>query len=183
MLALRSSERPSCLERRTQMAIRKIVLNGDETLRKRSREVTAFDEKLATLLDDMKETMYKNDGAGLAAPQVGVLRRVVVIDVGDEKYYELVNPVITKADGEQVGPEGCLSVPGEYGIVARPNEVTVEAFDRHGKKFTLKGTGLLARAICHEVDHLNGQLFTDIATRMLDEEEMEEKESRHGRKD
>ncbi len=163
------------------MATRKIVLDGDEILRKKSKEVTAFDDKLATLLDDMKETLYKNDGAGLAAPQVGVLRRVVVIDIGDENYYELVNPVITKTDGMQSGPEGCLSVPGEFGIVERPNEVTVEGYDRSGKQYTLTGTGLLARAICHEVDHLNGQLFTDIAVRMLDDEELESKEEKRGK--
>lgn len=163
------------------MATRKIVLDGDEILRKKSKEVTAFDEKLATLLDDMKETLYKNDGAGLAAPQVGVLRRVVVIDIGDENYYELVNPIIVKTDGMQSGPEGCLSVPGEFGIVERPNEVTVEGYDRNGKQYTLTGTGLLARAICHEVDHLNGQLFTDIAVRMLDDEELEIKEEKRGK--
>ncbi len=163
------------------MATRKIVLDGDEILRKKSKEVTAFDEKLATLLDDMKETLYKNDGAGLAAPQVGVLRRVVVIDIGDDNYYELVNPVIIKTDGMQSGPEGCLSVPGEFGIVERPNEVTVEGYDRYGKQYTLTGTGLLARAICHEVDHLNGQLFTDIAVRMLDDEELEIKEEKRGK--
>ncbi len=163
------------------MATRKIVLDGEEILRKKSKEVTAFDDKLATLLDDMKETLYKNDGAGLAAPQVGVLRRVVVIDIGDENYYELVNPVITKTDGMQSGPEGCLSVPGEFGIVERPNEVTVEGYDRSGKQYTLTGTGLLARAICHEVDHLNGQLFTDIAVRMLDDEELESKEEKRGK--
>lgn len=164
------------------MATRKIILTGDETLRKRSKEVTAFDQKLAILLDDMKETLYKNDGAGLAAPQVGVLRRVVVIDVGDEHFYELVNPVITKANGKQVGAEGCLSVPGEYGVVERPNEVTVEAYDRHGNKFTATGTEMLARAFCHEIDHLDGRLFTDIASRMLDPEELAPKEERHRRK-
>lgn len=163
------------------MATRKIVLDGDEILRKKSKEVTSFDEKLATLLDDMKETLYKNDGAGLAAPQVGVLRRVVVIDIGDDNYYELVNPIIVKTDGMQSGPEGCLSVPGEFGIVERPNEVTVEGYDRNGKQYTLTGTGLLARAICHEVDHLNGQLFTDIAVRMLDDEELEIKEEKRGK--
>ncbi len=163
------------------MATRKIVLTGDDILRKRSKEVTAFDQKLATLLDDMKETLYKNDGAGLAAPQVGVLRRVVVIDVGEDSYYELVNPVIVKTDGMQSGPEGCLSVPGEFGIVERPNEVTVEGYDRNGKQYTLSGTGLLARAICHEVDHLNGQLFTDIAVRMLDDEELEIKEEKRSK--
>ncbi len=158
------------------MAIRKIVKTGDDVLRKRSREVTAFDERLAILLDDMKETMYHNDGAGLAAPQVGVLKRAVVIDVGEDSYYELINPEIVRAEGSQVGPEGCLSVPDEYGIVERPNEVTVKAYDRNGKQFTLKGTQLLARALCHEIDHLNGQLFTDIATRMLDDEELESDE-------
>ncbi|MFA9381733.1 MAG: peptide deformylase [Acetanaerobacterium sp.] len=160
------------------MATRKIVLIGDEILHKTSREVTVFDSKLATLLDDMMETMHKNDGAGLAAPQVGVLKRAVVIDVGDDTLYELINPVIVKTAGVQEGAEGCLSVPGEFGVVERPNEVTVEAYDRHGKKITVSGTEILARAFCHEIDHLNGRLFTDIATRMLSDEELEKKDKK-----
>lgn len=153
------------------MATRKIVLYGDEVLRKRCKEVTCFDAKLATLIDDMVQTLHKADGVGLAASQVGVLKRVVVIDVGDDKIYELVNPVIVSSSGQQVGPEGCLSYPGEYGIVERPNEVTVEYFDRHGKKQRAAGTELLARAFCHELDHLDGKLFMDIASRMLKNDE------------
>ncbi len=155
------------------MATRKIVLYGDEVLRKKCREVTAFDAKLGTLIDDMVQTLHKADGVGLAASQVGVLKRVVVIDVGDGQVYELVNPVIVSTSGQQTGPEGCLSYPGEYGIVERPNEVTVEAYDRRGKKFQATGTELLARAFCHELDHLDGKLFLDIATRLIkaDEEE------------
>ncbi len=155
------------------MATRKIVLYGDEVLRKKCREVTAFDAKLGTLIDDMVQTLHKADGVGLAASQVGVLKRVVIIDVGDGHVYELVNPVIVSKSGQQTGPEGCLSYPGEYGIVERPNEVTVEAYDRHGKKFQATGTELLARAFCHELDHLDGKLFLDIATRLIkaDEEE------------
>ncbi len=155
------------------MATRKIVLYGDEVLRKKCREVTAFDAKLGALIDDMIQTLHKADGVGLAASQVGVLKRVVVIDVGDGHVYELVNPVIISKSGQQTGPEGCLSYPGEYGIVERPNEVTVEAYDRHGKKFKATGTELLARAFCHELDHLDGKLFLDIASRMLKSDEEE----------
>ena len=153
------------------MATRKIVLYGDEVLRKRCKEVTQFDEKLATLIDDMIETLHKADGVGLAASQVGVLKRVVVIDVGDDTIYELVNPVIVDKNGQQTGPEGCLSYPGEYGIVERPNEITVEYYDRHGKKQRATGTELLARAFCHELDHLDGKMFMDIAARMIKNEE------------
>lgn len=153
------------------MATRKIVLYGDEVLRKRCKEVTQFDEKLATLIDDMVETLHKADGVGLAASQVGILKRVVVIDVGDDKIYELINPVIVSKSGQQVGPEGCLSYPGEYGIVERPNEVTVEYFDRHGKKQRVSGTELLARAFCHELDHLDGKLFIDLTSRLIKNEE------------
>ncbi len=151
------------------MATRKIVLVGDDVLRKRSKEVTAFDHKLGSLIDDMVETMYKNDGAGLAAPQVGVLKRVVVIDV-DDHLYELVNPIIISATGVQEGPEGCLSIPGRYGTVERPNEVTVHAQDRSGKPVTVTGSEMLARALCHELDHLDGKLYPDLAKEMFEEE-------------
>ena len=142
------------------MALREIRKKDDEVLYKECKEVKAFDEKLAILLDDMYDTMKAAEGVGLAAPQVGILKRCAVIDIGEGKI-ELVNPVITKTAGSQIGQEGCLSVPGVYGDVERPNDVTVEAFDRHGKKFTVSGKGLLARAFCHEIDHLSGNLFLD----------------------
>ena len=144
------------------MALREIVQFGEDILRKKCREVTSFDEKLGILLDDMAETLQNADGVGLAAPQVGLLRRVVVIDIRDGKgAIELVNPVIIEQEGIQIGNEGCLSAPGEWCEVERPMKVTVKALDRHGKEFTVTGDGLLARALCHEVDHLEGILFTD----------------------
>lgn len=144
------------------MAIRKVVQVGDEVLRKKCFEVTAFDEKLWTLLDDLKDTVRKEEGAGLAAPQVGVLRRVVVVDV-EEGFFEFVNPVIVEYRGEQRGYEGCLSVRGKRGIVTRPNVVKLEYFDRYGKKQKLVAKGFFARAVCHELDHLDGILYTDRA--------------------
>lgn len=144
------------------MALREIVKFGEDILRKKCRDVTSFDEKLGILLDDMTETLQSADGVGLAAPQVGLLRRVVVIDVRDGKgTIELVNPVVVEQHGVQVGNEGCLSAPGEWCEVERPMKVTVKAFDRHGSEFTVKGEGLLARALCHELDHLEGILFID----------------------
>ena len=144
------------------MALREIIKFGEDVLRKKCREVTAFDDKLGQLLDDMKETLLSADGVGLAAPQVGILRRAAVIDVRDGKgAIELINPVIIEKTGTQTGNEGCLSAPGEWCEVERPQCVTVKAFDRNGKEFELKGTDLLARAICHEVDHLDGILFID----------------------
>lgn len=146
------------------MALREIVKIGDEILRKKCRPVTSFDEKLWTLLDDMVETMNTSEGAGLAGPQVGMLRRVCVINVRDSHgNIELVNPEIIETVGSQKGGEGCLSLPGEWREVERPATVTVKAQDRNGNEFTLTGTGLLARAICHEVDHLDGVLFIDKA--------------------
>ena len=142
------------------MALRQIRKKGDEILYKKSKEVLKFDEKLAELLDDMYETMQNAEGVGLAAPQVGVLRRCVVIDIGEGKI-ELVNPVIEKAEGEQIGQEGCLSIPDFWGDVKRPEKVKVSAFNRKGKKIKVKGEGLLAVALCHEIDHLNGELFDD----------------------
>ncbi len=142
------------------MAIRNVVQIGDEILRKKSKPVREFDEKLWELLDDMRETMNKNNGCGLAGVQVGVLRRVVVIDVNNMKL-ELINPEIVDSFGEQVEKEGCLSVKNEYGYVKRPEEVTVKAFDRYGNEFMISGVDLLARAFCHEIDHLDGILFTD----------------------
>lgn len=144
------------------MALREIVKFGEDILRKKCREVTSFDEKLGILLDDMAETLQSADGVGLAAPQVGMLRRVVVIDVRDGRgMIELVNPVVVEQHGSQTGNEGCLSAPGEWCEVERPMKVTVKAFDRHGKEFTVTGDGLLARALCHELDHLEGILFID----------------------
>ena len=148
------------------MALREIVVGDCETLRKKCRVVTNFDERLWQLLDDMKDTLYHADGVGLAAPQVGILKRVVVIDVG-EGLIELVNPEIISQKGKQKGSEGCLSFPGEYGMVTRPNRVTVKAQDRYGKEFTLQGKELLARAFCHEIDHLNGIVFKDLVSEML----------------
>ena len=145
------------------MAIRNIIQLGDPTLRKKSFEVTDFGERTQTLLDDMRETLIKAQGAGLAAPQVGVLRRVFIVSVDDE-YYECINPVITQKSGSQVGEEGCLSVKGKFGTVERPNKVTVKAFDRNGKPFTVKAEGFLARAFCHEYDHLDGIVYVDKAT-------------------
>ena len=144
------------------MAIRNVVQVGDDVLRKKCFAVARFDEKLATLLDDMKDTVRKEEGAGLAAPQVGVLRRAVVIDV-EEGFFELVNPVIVQAKGEQIVYEGCLSVRGRRGVVRRPMEVTVEFFDRFGKPQKLTARGFFARAVCHELDHLDGVLYIDKA--------------------
>ena len=143
------------------MATRKIVTIGDEKLRKHSKTVTNFNLRLKILLRDMAETMYDSDGAGLAAPQVGILKRVVVVDAGDH-LYELVNPEIVSRDGEQVGPEGCLSVPGRVGSVKRPMTVEVHAQNAKGEPFEVTGEGFLARALCHEIDHLDGVLYVDI---------------------
>lgn len=140
------------------MAIRNIVKEGDEILSKVCRPVEKFDEKLAVLLDDMAETLKKADGCGLAAPQVGVLRRVCIVDVG-EGVIELINPQIVGQSGVQEGMEGCLSCPGDWGITRRPKKVKVTAQDRNGKEFTIRGEDLLARALCHEIDHLDGILF------------------------
>lgn len=145
------------------MAIRNIVKIGDPVLREKSREVTLFDSKLSALIDDMTETMFGAAGVGLAAPQVGILRRVCVISTDGDKVYELVNPRIVKASGEQTGPEGCLSIPGRQGVVTRPKKLTVEAFDRFGKKVKYNVDGFTAVAFCHEMDHLDGVLYIDKA--------------------
>lgn len=154
------------------MAIRKIVKLGDDALRKPCKNQEKFDLRLWTLLKDMADTMYKAEGVGLAAPQVGILRRVVVIDVGDG-LVELINPEIIERSGSQCGREGCLSLPGRQGIVTRPNEVTVRAQDRRGKAFELTAEGFFARAVCHELDHLDGVLYIDRMDRELTEEEIE----------
>lgn len=153
------------------MALRNIVTEKEARLRKVSRPVEKFDERLWTLLDDMADTMYHADGVGIAGVQVGVLRRVFVVDIG-EGLIEFINPTITAQSGEQDGMEGCLSSPGEYGLVVRPEKVTIEAFDRNGKPFTMDAEGFLARAICHENDHLDGRIFKDITHHMLSEEEL-----------
>ncbi len=160
------------------MAIRNIVKDGDPILKKKCRPVEKFDRKLAVLLEDMAETMHLANGVGLAAPQVGMLRRVVVIDVG-EGVIELVNPEIIAYSGEQEGLEGCLSFPGEWGLAKRPNYVKVRAQDRNGDEFEIEGRELLARAFCHEIDHLNGVVFKDVVERMLSAAEIEEMESQN----
>lgn len=151
------------------MALRNIVKVGDDILKKKCREVTVFDDKLWVLLDDMLETMREANGVGLAAPQVGILRRVAVIDVG-EGPIELINPVITSVRGKQRDVEGCLSAPGQWGYVTRPAKVKVTAMNRYGKEFKVEGTELLARALCHEIDHLNGTVFLDLVEEMYDPE-------------
>ena len=145
------------------MAIRNIRVDADPILRKKSREVTEFNDRLFELLDDMKDTLYKSGGVGLAAPQVGVLRRVVVMDVSEDRsdYIELINPEIYEEDGSQTGNEGCLSLPGLCGVVTRPMVVKVKAQNRDGKWCLYKGEGLKARCFCHEIDHLEGVLYKD----------------------
>ena len=155
------------------MAIRNIIQEGDPTLRKKSFEVTDFGEKTHQLLDDMKQTLRHVEGAGLAAPQVGVLRRLFIVDI-DQGYFEFLNPVILSQSGSKIEDEGCLSVKDsngkcKYGKVARPTKVKVRALDRYGKPFVLNATGLLAKAICHEYDHLDGILFIDKAFDMWEE--------------
>lgn len=152
------------------MAHRYVVQVGDETLRTKCEEVRKFDGELFALLDDMKETVRAEDGAGLAAPQIGVSLRVVVIDL-DEGYFEMINPKILSFKGEQRGAEGCLSVKGKTGIVTRPNKVKAEYRDRTGKKHTVTGTGLFARCMCHEFDHLDGILYIDRAEEVFDNED------------
>lgn len=162
------------------MALRNILKEGDETLKKVCRPVTDFNSRLHTLLDDMAETMNDADGVGLAAPQVGILRRAVLVletnvEPGEEPcIIELINPEIISQEGEQDGPEGCLSVPGVYGMVKRPERVTVRAQDRHGNFFEREGFGLTARAFCHEIAHLQGQLFVDIADHIMTEDELDD---------
>ena len=155
------------------MGLRKIMTVKDPCLHKVCRPVEKFDGKLHRLLDDMKETLAQANGVGLAAPQVGILRRVVVVDTGEEML-ELVNPELLETSGEQVGSEGCLSVPGKYGIVKRPNYAKVRAYDRDGNEFEVEGEELMARCFCHELDHLDGIVYTEIMERYLTEEEMKE---------
>ncbi|MDR1247290.1 MAG: peptide deformylase [Clostridiales Family XIII bacterium] len=152
------------------MALRQIVLEGDEILRKKSREVAEVNERIVTLLDDMWETLEENNGIGLAAPQVGVMRRIAVIDTSKDEEdadgvkVEMINPRLLESEGEAEEEEGCLSIPGFVGAVRRPTRVKVEAVDRRGEMFTIEGEGLLAKALCHEIDHLDGILFVDKAS-------------------
>lgn len=149
------------------MAIRQIRYKDDEILSKKCKEVKVFDKKLWILLDDMYETMKQANGVGLAAPQVGIMKRVVTIDIGDGKI-EMINPEITETSGSQIGSEGCLSFPGLFGEVERPDYVKAKAYDRNGNEFIVEGNGLLARAICHECDHLDGIVFTSHVIRYVD---------------
>ena len=164
------------------MALRKILTDENPTLKKVCRPVTSFDDRLAVLIDDMKETLVESQGVGLAAPQVGILRRIVVVDIGDE-IVELVNPRILEQSGEQDGPEGCLSVPDRCGLVKRPNFVRLEAQDRHGDWYEFEGEELIARCFCHELDHLDGHLYTEKAYHMLTDEEYEQMMRNQGESD
>ena len=157
------------------MGIRKILTDQEPCLHKPCREVTNFDWKLHKLLNDMKETLIEANGVGLAAPQVGILRRVVVVDLGDE-FLELVNPTLVETSGEQEGAEGCLSVPGKYGLVKRPYYAKVRAQDRNGEWFEAEGEELIARCFCHELDHLDGIVYTEVMERFLTDEELEAEE-------
>ena len=161
------------------MAIRRIVEIGDDKLRKQAKRVEKFDLRLKMLLKDMADTMYKAQGVGLAAPQVGILRRVVVVDVG-EGLLELVNPEIIGSEGSECGPEGCLSIPGRSGMVVRPSKVTVRAQDAKGEVFEVAGEGYAARAFCHEIDHLNGVLYVDKMEREIFPEEEDEEDEGEG---
>ena len=164
------------------MAFRNILTRGEPTLAKLSRPVTSFDGHLHTLLDDMKETLTAANGLGLAAPQVGVLRRAVLIVNENDEIVELVNPEIVSLEGEQEGPEGCLSVPGIFGLVRRPMRVRVRALDRFGKPFEITGEGMTARALCHETEHLNGRLFLERVVRYLNEDELQDYSARRKRR-
>ncbi|MBR2582331.1 MAG: peptide deformylase [Oscillospiraceae bacterium] len=161
------------------MATRNIMTKEEPLLYKKSRPVKNFDARLHQLLDDMAETLLASGGVGLAAPQVGVLRRAVLVietnvpEGEEEQLIELINPEIIESSGEQYGAEGCLSFPDEYGLVRRPMDVTVRAQDRNGETFTVSGTGLTARCFCHEIDHLDGVVFTSLCDRMLTQEELE----------
>lgn len=156
------------------MALRIILKEGDELLTKKSREITAFDQKLHDILDDMAQTMYDSNGVGLAAPQIGLLKRIAVVDIGDH-LFELINPTITCASQElENDMEGCLSCPSEFGYVDRPLSITVSYFDRHGAPQSIEANDFLARALCHELDHLEGILFKSKVTRMADPDELED---------
>ena len=153
------------------MGLRKILTDKEPALHKTCKPVVSFDSKLHKLLDDMRETLIDSNGVGLAAPQVGILRRVVLVDTGDE-ILELINPTMLETDGEQVGPEGCLSVPGKYGLVKRPYYAKVRAQDRFGEWYEAEGEELTARCFCHELDHLDGIIYTEVMERYLTDEEL-----------
>lgn len=153
------------------MGLRKILTDKDPALHKVCRPVEKFDGRLHKLLDDMAETLEQANGVGLAAPQIGILRRVVIVDTGEE-ILELVNPTLLETSGEQVGAEGCLSVPGKYGLVKRPNHAKVRAQDRNGNWYEAEGEELIARCFCHELDHLDGIVYTEVMERFLTEEEL-----------
>ena len=156
------------------MGLRKILNDKDPALHKVCKPVTVFDNKLHKLLDDMRETLIESGGVGLAAPQVGILRRVFLVDVGEDanEIIEFINPEILETDGEQVGPEGCLSVPGKYGLVKRPYYAKVRAQDRNGEWFEAEGEELIGRCFCHENDHLDGIVYTELMERFLTDEEL-----------
>ena len=154
------------------MGLRKILTDKEPALHKTCREVVAFDKKLHKLLDDMHETLAEANGVGLAAPQVGILRRVVIVDTGEE-ILELINPTLVETDGEQEGPEGCLSVPGKYGLVRRPYYAKVRAQDRYGEWYEAEAEELIARCFCHELDHLDGIVYTEVMERFLTDEELQ----------
>lgn len=157
------------------MALRNVRIMGDDVLRKKCREVKELKERDRVLIDDMFDTMYEENGVGLAAPQVGVLKRIVVIDIGDEPMV-FINPVILETSGEQTGDEGCLSLPGKSGVVTRPDYVKVKALNEEMEEFELEATGLLARAVCHECDHLDGILYVDKVEGELNSAEYDEEE-------
>lgn len=156
------------------MALRTILTDGDPALHKACRPVTQFDEKLHDLLDDLKETLAHANGAGMAAPQVGILRRAVIVVDANDQMLELVNPEIIEREGEQEGFEGCLSVPGRWGVVKRPMKAKVRAQNRNGNFFEVEGEEIVARCFCHEIDHLDGHLFTELAGRLYTNEELDE---------
>lgn len=159
------------------MALRTILTEGDPTLGKVSRPVEKFDERLAVLLDDMKETLAAANGAGIAAPQIGILRRAVIVVDENDRMLELVNPTLIHVEGEQEGLEGCLSVPGKYGVVTRPMRATVRAQDRHGNFFEVTGEEIVARCFCHELEHLDGHLFVERTDRLYTVEELDAMEA------
>lgn len=158
------------------MAIRQVRYDGDEILRKKCKEVKVMNDRTLTLIEDMFDTMYEAGGVGLAAPQVGILKRIVVIDVEDENQYVMINPAIIEKDGEQTGDEGCLSLPGKVAVVTRPNHVICRCLNENMEEIEIEGEGLLARAICHEVDHLDGILYKDVADEPLRDVELPEEE-------
>lgn len=161
------------------MALREILKRGDPVLNKKAHPVTQFDERLHSLLNDMHETLDAAGGAGLAAPQVGILRAVVLVANSKDEVVELINPTILSAEGEQEGLEGCLSVPGYWGFVKRPEKVRLKAQDRNGNWFEVEDSGMAARCYCHELDHLDGQLYTELTDRLYTTEEIDEMAERH----